>query len=150
MAPTLPTKEEVSEEIEESVEEEVIEEVTTETAKGREVLVEGGISLELAEIYQRRGFNSKALEAYKRLYEQSKDEEIKKRIDELEGKIKARDLGANKEEVGGEGIFSQLDKKAPIEKEGFKKEEEISKKPKGEEEERDKEFKDWIDGLSGT
>lgn len=145
-------KEEVEklEEIEEAVIpiEEEKEEVKVEVAREREVSEERRLTPELAELYQKRGFVDKALEIYEGLYEKNKDEEIKKKIDELKSEAKKKDLSESGKKEGDEGIFSKLDKKAPIETEGFKKGE-IQDKSKEVEGEDDDSFHDWIDGLSG-
>ena len=136
-------KVEIEEEIEESVTQvEEKKEIKGEIKKEEKILKDS----ELAKIYESRGFLDKALEIYKKIYETNKSEEVKIKIEELKNKIDKKDFVKGDEEEDKD-IFSNLEKKAPIETEEFK-EKEVPKEEKGEEGEKE-DFQDWIDGLSG-
>jgi hypothetical protein len=106
---------------------------------------------ELGKIYEKHGFKDKALEVYEKLYKIEKSDEIKKKIEKIKSSDKEDILDLEDEEKGGESLFSELDKKAPIQMDEENRLSENEEKSEGgEEEEVDDSFREWIDGLGGA
>ena len=108
---------------------------------------------ELGNIYESHGFKGKALKVYEKLYETNKSDEIKEKIEQLKMSDKGDILdleGGEEPTTEGESVFSELDKKAPIELEDKEKGTGEKKGDKEGEEEVDDSFREWIDGLCGA
>ncbi|MEJ2355488.1 MAG: hypothetical protein P8Y62_06290 [candidate division WOR-3 bacterium] len=93
------------------------------------------------------------MKVYEKLYEINKSEKIKEKIEQIKKSDKEDILDFESEEVGeGESLFSELDKKAPIEMEEHKEDEgeKEEKKAEDDDEEVDGSFREWIDGLGGA